>query len=1018
MLVSAPAGSGKTTLLATWRDALDAAGSASAWIDLAPLHADPGSFLAELAREMDRATQRDADADGFGASLMRRLSSFGARDPHRLARLLAEELRELGEVVPIFLDNYHRLPPECPVDQLISQVLREAGDELHLVVATRGAAPGAATRLLAEGRALKVAGEDLSLRTDQLEQILKDRRVDLDSADRARLLAQTSGWATGVLLAARVIAEGRAGETSRFVEELSTHPDLFAYVASELLSGESDETIGVLENAALLGSASRPVLESLCGPGAADGIDAAIGKGLLLQSGERLALHPLWEALLRGRIRRRLASGELRDRVARTVEVLEASGEPERAMELCVELEQPELGVGVIERHGLDWFERGLHENVSRWLAAVEPAAGDSPDLVLVRALLDGRRDAARACDALEMAAERFRERGDLDRELAARHNTMMFAANANLETRSRRAVVRMVRLRRLIASPEALATATLFIGLAAGFRGRFGLARRLLDRSARHRFSPRERGALASIRSQLSILAGEWERTVQITEQALADPEQRSHGPSYFILRSMRALARGVLGRDLDACLEQLEECREAFADYGLGVCEAESNGFMGRLLAKERRFDEARAVLDRSLQIYAELGATEGQANAHSLLARVQRELGNGAAARRHASATLEVFDQVARLRRRPWSGALAAGVLAEEGDVEAAVAFVARHARSLDVPDLPMSQHATHVALARIAELGGDEAGTTRHLERALAAAAEADLRIAMPDMEPALLRWAREAARERGLDGSVAERLDPSSGGAGRARVAAHSIVTLGAFHVERDGEKVESSAWRGANAQRLFQRLLVANGRPLSREQLGVEFWPDASPAKARHSLRSALNKLRRTLEPSRSAGDREHWLRVEGEHLSLREEALAGWDVARWRESLAADDLERRVDAIGAYTGPFLPDTLDDWALELRGELEARLAREGQRTLEMLLDAGRADEAWEVAGCLLAQDPADEIAWVGRVRAEMARRDAAAARRELDRARQTLRRELDAEPGEALQALESELGAG
>ena len=429
--------------------------------------------------------------------------------------------------------------------------------------------------------------------------------------------------------------------------------------------------------------------------------------------------------------------------------------------------------------------------------------------------------------------------------------------------------------------------------------------------------------------RALLASTAGEWENAVRIAEQGLDDPALRAQGPSYFTLRAVRALARGVLGRDVATCIEQLEESREAFSDFGLAVSEAESNAFIGRLLAQEGRFEEARAALESALQLYSELNASEGRANAHSLLARLHRERGNHEASRRHGDATLEIYNSVRRLRRRPWSGALAAWVLAEEGGLADARAFARRHAKSLDCPDLPASQHATHLALARIAELDGDPPRVRDHLERAHRAAAEVDLVAPLPDIDPELLRWGGDAVRRLGLDARIADRFDPTTRPE-TDRAPPLRITTLGAFRVEREGDPIESRAWRGANAQRLLQRLLVANGRPLSREQIGVDFWPDASPAKARGSLRVALNKLRQALEPGRAAGDPERWLHVDGEHLALRDEALAGWDVAQWRrrldESAGADGGEAaalRAETLRDYGGPFLPDNLEDWAGQL-----------------------------------------------------------------------------------------------
>lgn len=1022
LLVSAPGGSGKSTLLAAWREALEADGVATAWIDLAPLHANPGSFLVELAGEVNRAAPPPPGDDGFGATLLRRLPHLDAPEPHQLSRWLADELRELAEPVAIFLDNYHRLPEDCPLDALLSQALRDGVPGLHLVVATRGARPSATARLLTEERAAEVGPDDLSLRAEQVQQLLGDRGIALEGELLPRLLAQTRGWATGVLLAARVIAERRSDDPERFVADLAQHEDLFSYVASELLAGESEEVLRLLEQAALLGPAPRPVLEALATPGAGERVDAALARGLLLREGGRVGLHQLWEALLRDRLRRRLDAAALSAEVEPAVRALEAAGETERAIERCVELDQPELGVRLLEQHGLTWVERGSHENVSRWISALGLEDHDSPDLALVRGLLDGRHDTHRAIDALAAAADRFRDRGDAERELAALHNALILAANENLDGRARRLAVRIVRPRRLIASREARSTALLFMAVGALLNGRYRFGRRVLDRAARYDFSPRERGGVTLARAQIAIAAGDWERGLAATEESLSDPDQRSHGPAYFALRSMAAFIRGVLGRDVDGCLEQLAEAREAFRDFRLAVSEAESAAFTGLLLLREGRAEDARDALERARHLYEELEVNEGSANLHALLARLHRELGQGEAVRRHAQTCLEIHDRTRGLRRRPWSGALAARWLAEEGEIDDAAAFVRRHAHVLDTPDLPASQQATQLALARIAHLAGDDARCGRHLQRAHEAAAAADLRTPLPDVDAALLSWATQCAALHGIEAS-------SFGYEHARREAADTpalrIQTLGGFRVERDGTAVNAKSWRGTNPQRLLQRLLVAGGRPLSRELLGVDFWPDATPAKARGSLRAALMRLRQALEPGRAAGDPERWLRMEGEQLAVREEALAAWDVTAWSDLLerakresGATALDLRCEAVRRYGGSFLPETLDDWALELRRDLEARFARAGHEATAELLGQSRPQEAAELADCLLAQDPADEAAWCCRVEAEIARGERRAAERTLAHAADALRRELDAEPGAELQALADRVAKG
>ena len=1015
LVVSATGGSGKSTLLAAWRSALEADGRRTAWLDLAPLHSDLGSFLEELATEVQRGMPTQV-GDGFGATLLRRLPHMDDTDPHQLSRWLADELRELAEPVTIFLDNYHRLPPACTVDQLLSQALRDAIPGLHLVVATRGARPSASTRLLAEGRALEVVSDDLSLRADQVEQILVDRGVGLDAELLPRLLAQTRGWATGVLLAARVLSEQRPNDPGRFIGELARHEDLFGYVANELLAEEPEAVLRLLEQSALLGAAPRSVLEELVGKEESPRIDEAIDRGLLLAHGGRIGLHQLWESLLRERLRRRLSPDVLAVGMARAVEVLERAGESHRAVELAVELAQWPLVIALVERYGLGWIERGLHDSVSRWLAAVPHVPHDSDDLALVRAMLKGRRHAVGAIESLEHAAERFRRRGANDQELVALHNALILSANESLDSTTRRIAMKIVRPRRLLASREARSTAMLFMGVAAVLSGRYRFARPLLDRLARSDFAPRERGGLTLVRCQIAIASGNWERAVDLANESLSDPAQRSHGPSYYGLRSMRAYAQGVLRRDLARCLEQLEESREAFRSFRLAVSEAETSAFLGQLLLREGRTDEACDALEVTRRLYEELEVSEGVGNVDALLARAHRQLGNPVAAVHHARAAVMIFSEARDLRRRPWSGALAARLLAEEGELATARAFIARRARALDVPELPASQHACHLALARISELSGDDAGCRTHLERARTAAAVGKLKAPLPDLDDDLLVWADRTGEALGLASSAPTR--GPDGTAVQASVPALRIVTLGDFRVERNGAAVDARGWRGANPQRFLQRLLVAGGRPLSRERLAADFWPDAPPAKARSSLRTALLRLRQALDPGRSAGDPERWLIVDGEQVAVAAETLAAWDVQQWRERLAAARadtsdaaLERALQVLECYTGPFLPDVFDDWALEIRRELEETFVRCARETSQDLLAHGRPEEAARLASRLIAQDPADEAAWAAKAEAEIALGDRRAASRTLEGAEAALRRELGRGLGPELAAL-------
>src|SRR5690606_32738945 len=225
------------------------------------------------------------------------------------------------------------------------------------------------------------------------------------------------------------------------------------------------------------------------------------------------------------------------------------------------------------------------------------------------------------------------------------------------------------------------------------------------------------------------------------------------------------------------------------------------------------------------------------------------------------------------------------------------------------------------------------------------------------------------------------------------------------------------------------ARRLFARLLIAEGRPVTREQLLADLWPEAAPAAARNSLRVAIARLNEALEPERPSGTPPWLVLAPDEALRLRPEVIARWDVAQLRARLAeAADAERRGDvtaslaaeraALALYGGPFLADLHADWIDPLRRELAARFAAAAHRAGPRLVRRGRLDEALELAARLLRADPADEQAYALRMRAQLAGHDRAGALRTFAEAEATLARELQLAPGEELRRLVAQARGG
>ena len=283
-LAVAPGGSGKTTLLRCWREAVGADGTATAWLDLSVLHNDVAILIEDLVDSLRSAISLPE----FGSELLRELSHVDSDDPPVLARRFTRALREIRRPVLVFLDNFHLLEPAGTSVRVLDLLLRDDRVPLHFVIASRGARPACTARLLADGQAFEVTAADLSLRSDQIADLLAARGIEPGTV-LPLLLAETRGWATGVQLATRAMERVAEEERVAFIRGLGHHDDLFDYVAHEIIANEATEMVEMLERSALTGPLTASTLDAVASDfGDARRVEEALGKGLLIHWGERV----------------------------------------------------------------------------------------------------------------------------------------------------------------------------------------------------------------------------------------------------------------------------------------------------------------------------------------------------------------------------------------------------------------------------------------------------------------------------------------------------------------------------------------------------------------------------------------------------------------------------------------------------------------------------------------------------------------------------------------------------------
>jgi DNA-binding SARP family transcriptional activator len=270
-----------------------------------------------------------------------------------------------------------------------------------------------------------------------------------------------------------------------------------------------------------------------------------------------------------------------------------------------------------------------------------------------------------------------------------------------------------------------------------------------------------------------------------------------------------------------------------------------------------------------------------------------------------------------------------------------------------------------------------------------------------------LEMAFAETKRRTSEYR-VPAAVAEPVAPNEAPTAEAGPARLRVLALGPLQVMLGGRPIEPAAWGSARPRELLVYLLMhPDGR--TKEQVGLDFWPDASPAQLRNSFHVTLHRLRKALGGAdwvTLAADRyrvDPTLVEEFDVVELeREVGEARRAVKRQREGATAQ-LEQ---ALVRFRGDFLDgEPVGDWHVEHRDRLQRLYADALMELGARLVAEERFAKAAEAYRRLLARDELHEEALQALMRCHAALGERAQALRVYQRFADRMRRELEAEPG-------------
>lgn len=1044
VLVVAPAGYGKTTLLI---DLVHSLTMPAAWYTLSAadrnLHRFAAHFIAAIAQQFP----------SFGSDSNAALQNLeaGQISFEQFFTLLVNELdAQIHQRFVLVIDDYHLVDDYEPIGSFVSQFLQHAGDFCHIILASRTllTLPDLAL-LVARGAVEGLDFQELAFRPDELQALARQNyNQAISDAEAEEMVISTEGWITGLLLSANT---KQLHTASRMRLIRSSGIDLYGYLAHQVLDQQPAALRDFLLRTAHMDEFDAELCAAVLDPDwrpAGESwqplLDALLHQNLFVlpvgEQGDSLRYHHLFQDFLQRQMQSERPA-EVPIILRRLVEVCRQKQLWEQAYLYAERLEDPAALVDLIEAAGLQMIYAGRILLIQEWLdklpASVLQARPKLLDLqgysrillgqveqglqqlnaaeTLLRAALpsallaqilahraighrfrgayqqsiDDAEAALALLDKLEGAAEQAEpaseahERQQL-RALAYRSKGLGFCMQGDL---SEGLIWQQhsLELYRQVEDLQNMANLSMEIAITHDSAGQKELARPLYLYALEAWRDLHNLMGQASVLNSLGVYyqeQGEHQQAFSALTQAV-DCAQRSGYARMqaFALTSLGDLVFEVdlrqtaqafyqeaypLARRLDErfLVLYLDLARAALAwsahEWDVAYACLDSAGrlvlsknssyewglyrqAMGRYYLAQGAAQQALEPLQDAAACFAQGGQTPDEARARMILVAAYQKAGKQAEAARELEATLPLAAQ-------------------------------------LD------SQHAVAVAASQVSDLlrampaRGPHAGQRNRMLAAVNA------------FQAQRLHVRREFRRQlRSLFPHIP------------VDTPALVVRALGHAEVSVDGQPIALADWK-TRVSRDLLFCLLAHPEGLTKEQIGMHFWPDCSPEQLKTRFKNTIYRMR-------SALGQEVVLFEDGRY---RFDPLLDYeyDVDLFLHYVAAGDAAADLDAqIEAYTlglsyygGAYMPDTETAWAYLERERLHQLYLDTALHLAQLRFQSGASDVALAWCQRVLHEDLCHEDAHRLAMRIYAATGNRAGVARQYSLCQKALQEEIDAPP--------------
>jgi ATP/maltotriose-dependent transcriptional regulator MalT len=922
--IAAPAGYGKTTLLADFAAHTELP---VCWVRLSEAERDPIRMAKILSASMEKRFRRLKDQLDLGA--------LANASPETLAHAFTSAIDELiGEAFVIAFDDVHLLNDSDMALTFLDGLLKNLPEQATVISAGREVMEVSLARIMAAGDLAGIGPDELALTRDELVELVGLRLgVELDQDEAEKLMAETEGWVTGVLLSGTISRKSLGSLVG------TSQPLVYEYLASVVLNRLPDEM-----RRFLLDSSIVPVMSAKTCDTVLDRTDSAkllsrlTRRGLFITASadtpRTYHYHPKFREFL-------LESLEASD-VDRLARLRARAGEfyadselPELAVELFIEGGAFAKAADTAKKHVSEIYRSGELQTLERWASVLEQASIQVPILHLYIGLSHvDRNDYGAAKTNLELASR------SIDSNADALNKVLSHLLRAQVADAEERYEEVLEAVNRVDAFADA-GIAAKYLAEAKKIRARaiasstkdYEAAERIMHEAVALLSDADDQYALAAALSELAEFqhgAGKSFEGYRSTGRAVrAFREIGSSSPLSTALHN-HAISAHLLGNYEQAVRLWQEAMKHVRRAYSPGR-EADFCFAQGFLFNNLGLAVQAADLYDKALALAAKTENVPQLRWGFTQSAILHRRNGSDSIAMQWLKRAIRLshpeqppaFVQVEQ-------AALEAKVRPDRG-LERFQSLLAGESEPLDIWD---RTYALHFQFRTVLEQGDEERAQTLLEQLSAWTVSNGTVQLVASEiaLDPVAMQFAMGHAAESSALRAVLERIE---------RMQAFVQKYPGKEEQPEPAPRLRIRAFGRAEIQLGSEQALKPLAREIlfylldrgsaARDVLLETFWPEIPPGRQVSNLHTAIYSIRRALGREAIDHDGAVYRLIPSEQIDFDVDHFER--AARAAARLPIGDPKRMFalnEAVDAYAGPFLPDFTSNWVIDRRRELEIR----------------------------------------------------------------------------------------